>query len=83
MSIVMITNRRSARTQQELEEATGRLRRLRSSKRALILEFEWGDLRVEPDVERHEWIRKVLSNCIGQNIAIFRGSDGQFLVRRL
>jgi endonuclease YncB( thermonuclease family) len=83
MSIVMIISRRSARTQEKLEEATGRLRRIRSSERALILEFDWGDLRVEPDADQYERIRKVLSDSIGQDIAVFRVSDGRFLVRPL
>ena len=83
MSIVMIANRRSAKTLHEFEEATGQLRRVRSSEHVLILEFEWGDLRIEPDPSQSESVRRSLNDCAGKSIAIFRASDGQFLVRRL
>jgi hypothetical protein len=67
----------------EFEEATGLLQHVRSSEHALILEFEWGDLRIEPDPSQSESVGQTLNDCTGKSIAILRTSDGQFLVRRL
>jgi hypothetical protein len=67
----------------EFEEATGLLQRVRSSEHALILQFEWADLRIEPDPSQSESFGQTLKDCVGKNIAILRTRDNKFLVRHL